>query len=71
MMDWILILILIFIFTFISFLIYRPIYLKIKCTGVLELDENGELNLRINKDMAGEKYIVIEQRITSQKKHIL
>lgn len=53
------------------FLIYKPIYLKLKCTGTLELDENGELNLRINKDMAGEKYIIIEQKIVSRKKHIL
>lgn len=53
------------------FLIYKPIYLKLKCTGTLEIDENGELNLRINKDMAGDKYIVIEQKIVSQKKRSL
>ena len=67
-MDWGLIFIICLVCSIISFLIYRPVYLKLKCSGVLELDENGELNLRINKDMAGEKYIVIEQRLVSHKK---
>lgn len=67
-MDLILIFIICMICSVISFFIFRPIYLKLKCSGVLEFDENGELNLRINKDMAGEKYIVIEQRLISHKK---
>lgn len=71
MIDLILLLLLFIIINFVLFSIYRPIYLKLKCTGTLELDENGELNLRINKDMSGERYIIIEQKIVSQKKHPL
>ena len=67
-MDWVLVFTLCVFCSIASFFIYRPVYLKLKCSGVLEFDENGELNLRINKDMAGEKYIVIEQKIISHKK---
>lgn len=70
MIDLIL-LIVSFALNLVLFLIYKSIYLKLKCTGTLEIDENGELNLRINKDMSGERYIVIEQKIVSQKKHPL
>ena len=69
MNDLIIFILSILILILLLFIIYKPIFLKLSCSGTLEIDESGKLNLKITKEIK-KKYIIIEQKIiTPQKNH--